>query len=100
LDRALAVFGILIGLAGAAISLIGLNDDALKNYSLVADHRPAILVVSLGMGGLSAVVLVLAWLLQAKDLVLSLWEKAQGCRPPELSEMQLTDISEAQLGIA
>lgn len=100
MDRNLAVFGILIGLAGIAISLIGLGDDALKEYPFVAQHKPTILIASLVISGLSAVILIWAWATQAKELVLSLWEKAQGRRPPELSDMDLTDISEGQLGLA
>jgi hypothetical protein len=100
MDRALAVFGILIGMAGAAISLIGLNDDALKDYPAVAGHRPTILVASLMVAGLSSFVLVWAWLTQARHVIRSLWEKAQGRRPPELAEMKLTEISQGQLGLA
>jgi hypothetical protein len=100
LDRALAVFGILIGLAGAAISLIGLNDDILKTYPIIAQYRPPILVVSLAIAGLSVFVLVGAWLAQTKDVFLSLWEKAQGRRPAKLADMKLTEISKGQLGLA
>jgi len=100
LDRALAVFGILIGLAGAAISLIGLNDEMLTQYPYVAQYRPAILVASLAIAGLSVFVLIGAWVAQTKDVFLNLWEKAQGRRPAKLADMRLTEISEGQLGIA
>jgi hypothetical protein len=100
MDRALAVFGILIGLAGAAISLIGLTDEALKDYPAVANHRPTILITSLVISGLSASLLVWTWLTQARDVILSLWEKAQGRRPPELADMKLTEISQGQLDLA
>jgi hypothetical protein len=100
MDRALAAFGILVGLAGAAISLIGLSDDMLKAYPAVAGHRPTILIASLVMGGLSASLLVWAWLTQAQDLIRGIWEKTQGRRPPELAEMKLTEISRGQLELA
>jgi hypothetical protein len=100
MDRALAVFGILIGLAGAAISLIGLNDDALRNYPIVANNRPTILIGSLLISLLSVSLLVWASLTKARDVILDLWETVQGRRPPELADMKLTEISEGQLDLA
>ena len=100
MDRALGMFGILIGLAGAAISLIGLPEDMLKAYPYIAEYRPTILVVSLAIAGLSFLLLIGAGLAKTKDVFLHLWEKAEGRRPPRLADMKLTEIAEGQLEIA
>ncbi|MDR3465183.1 MAG: hypothetical protein P4M07_04485 [Xanthobacteraceae bacterium] len=100
MDRALSIFGLLIGLAGAAISLIGLSDETLKAYPLIAQYRPTILVVSLAIAAVSALILILASLTQARDALLTVWEMAQGRPPGRLATMRLTEISEGQLDLA